>query len=55
MPEEELASECEVASLWLLVLLLYSGLQPVACYLPQQEGELPEPSRGRFNSPSHQR
>lgn len=37
--EEELASECEVASLRLPVLLLYSGLQSLACYLPQQESK----------------
>lgn len=37
--EEELTCECEVASLWLPVLLLYSRLQPMARYLPQQESK----------------
>lgn len=37
MSEEEPASEREVASLRLLVLLLYSRLQSMACNLPQQE------------------
>lgn len=37
--EEELACECEVASLRLPVLLLYSRLQSMACYLPQQESK----------------
>ena len=37
--EEELACECEVASLRLPVLLLYSGLQSMARYLPQQESK----------------
>ncbi|KAF0039844.1 hypothetical protein F2P81_008079 [Scophthalmus maximus] len=37
--EEELACECEVASLRLPVLLLYSGLQSMARYLPQQESD----------------
>lgn len=37
--KEELACECEVASLRLPVLLLYSRLQSMACYLPQQESK----------------
>ena len=36
LSEEELACECEVASLRLLVLLLYSWMQSMACNLPQQ-------------------
>lgn len=39
LSEEELAGECEVASLRLPVLLLYSRLQSMACYLPQQESK----------------
>lgn len=39
MFEEELAGECEVASLRLPVLLLYSRLQSMARYLPQQESK----------------
>lgn len=38
LPEEELARQCEVASLRLPVLLLHSRVQSVARYLPQQEG-----------------
>lgn len=37
--EKELACECKVASLRMPMLLLYSRLQFVACYLPQQEGK----------------
>lgn len=39
MFEEELACQCEVASLRVPVLLLYSRLQSMACYLPQQESK----------------
>lgn len=39
MFEEELACQCEVASLRLPVLLLYSRLQSMARNLPQQESK----------------
>lgn len=48
LPEEELARQCEVASLRLPVLLLYSRVQSVARYLPQQEGTYQDVPR---NSP----
>lgn len=41
LPEEDAASECAVAPMWLPLLLLHTGLQFVACHLPQQEGEGP--------------
>lgn len=40
LPEEDAASECAVAPVWLPLLLLHIGLQFVACHLPQQEGEI---------------
>lgn len=43
LPEEDVASQCAVAPLWLPLLLLYIGLQFVAGHLPQQEGEKDSP------------
>uniref|UniRef100_A0A0E9QM22 Uncharacterized protein n=2 Tax=Anguilla anguilla TaxID=7936 RepID=A0A0E9QM22_ANGAN len=34
--EEDTACKCALAAVWLFMLLLHPGIQPVACYLPQQ-------------------
>lgn len=39
MLEEEPTGQCEMAALRLPVLLLYGGLQSVACHMSQQESE----------------
>lgn len=47
LPEENAPSQREVAPVWLPLLLLHTGLQFVACHLPQQKGEkasAPQPS-----------
>lgn len=41
MLEEEPTGQCEMAALRLPVLLLYGGLQSVACHMSQQESESP--------------
>lgn len=40
LSEKDAASECAVAPVWLPLLLLHTGIQFVACHLPQQEGKI---------------
>lgn len=43
MSEKGSPSQCEMAAVWMSLLLLHPGVQPVACYLSQQESEYNQP------------